>query len=424
VDEIEIRPAPGPLHATVEIPGSKSITNRALVLASLAQGRSVIESPLLSDDTDLMIAALRELGFAVDLEQDLQRVIVEGRGGAIPASRTELFVGNAGTVMRFLAGMLTLGRGRYRLDGNARMRERPIGELLETLRALGVNASSEFNNGCPPVVIAPDNPCEGGTATIDATLSSQFVSALLMPAPLWKKGLRLTIIGEVARPFIDMTLAMMKRWGAAATREDGTLVVAGGQSYRAQIFPVEPDASSASYFAAASALCGGIVRIPKLRRDSVQGDIGFLGLLEQMGTTVTWFGDGVEIRGTGELRGIDVDMSAMPDMAPTLAAIAPFASSPTTIRNVAFIRHHESDRIRALATELGRLGAAVAEREDGLTISPSKLRPATIETYDDHRIAMSFAAVGLKLAGLRIKNPACVSKTFPDFFAKLASLTT
>jgi 3-phosphoshikimate 1-carboxyvinyltransferase len=221
-----------------------------------------------------------------------------------------------------------------------------------------------------------------------------------------------------------MTVRLMEAWGAHSTVEDDMIVVPGGQWYRAQRFTVEPDASSASYFAAATALVGGTVRIESLTSNSVQGDLGFLGVLQQMGARVVWHPDHVEVIGTGQLTGVDVAMNAMPDMVATLAAIAPFASSPTKIRGVGFIRHHESDRIHALATELRRLGAAVVENEDGLEITPSAMHPAVVETYDDHRIAMSFAVTGLKLGGLKIKDPACVAKTFPDFFDRLAALKT
>jgi 3-phosphoshikimate 1-carboxyvinyltransferase len=325
--------------------------------------------------------------------------------------------------MRFLAGFLTLGRGRFRLDGNDRMRERPIGALLDALRGLGVNATTERNNGCPPVMIDTTGAAfEGGETTLDASLSSQFVSALLMPAPLWPRGLKLNVVGDAARPFIDMTLRLMDRWGAASDVNGHVIVVPGGQSYSAMDFIVEPDASSASYFTAAAALIGGTVTLVRLTADSVQGDIGVLRVLERMGAHIQWNRDSIEVTGTGRLAGVDVDMNAMPDMVPTLAAIAPFASSPTRIRNVAFIRHHESDRLRALATELRRLGATVNEFDDGLGIEPSVLKPAAVETYDDHRIAMAFSVIGLKLAGVRIKNPGCVSKTYPGFFDDLARL--
>src|SRR5271157_1661821 len=253
MDEIEIIPLDHPLDATVRVPGSKSITNRALLLAAMAHGRSTIESALFSDDTRYMIEALKALGFKIESDQARGGIAVEGRGGTIPASSADLFVGNAGTAMRFLLGFLTLGRGRFRLDGSARMRERPIGELLDALESLGIHVFSERDNRCPPVVIEPAANFEGGAARIDASISSQFVSALLMPAPLWKKGLRLEVSGAVARPFIEMTRALMKLWGAGSSLDNGAIVISGGQSYSARNFAVEADASSASYFAAAAA---------------------------------------------------------------------------------------------------------------------------------------------------------------------------
>src|SRR5579862_103404 len=423
VDEIGIAPLTRPLDARVVLPGSKSITNRAMVLAALAQGRSVLDAVLLSDDTRYMSDALRVMGFIVEIDEPARRITVSGRGGTIPARGGEIFVGGAGTVMRFIVAMVTLGEGRFRIDGNQRMRQRPMGPQLDAMQRLGASVYSERNNKCPPVIVdASRARFEGGETSIDARVSSQFVSAMLMPAPIWKAGLRLNVIGDAARPFIDMTLRLMEPWGAHHSVEGDQIVVPGGQWYRAQRFIVEPDASSASYFAAAAAVVGGKVRIEGLTSNSIQGDLGFLGVLEQMGARVQWHPDHVEVEGTGRLTGVDVAMNSMPDMVPTLAAIAPFASSPTTIRKVAFIRHHESDRLRALATELRRAGATVIENDDGLEIAPSSTHPAIIETYDDHRIAMSFAVMGLKVGGLKIKDPGCVAKTFPDFFERLAAL--
>jgi 3-phosphoshikimate 1-carboxyvinyltransferase len=421
--EMEIATAEPPLAATISVPGSKSITNRALVLAALADGNSVVNSALVSDDTYAMAAALRTLGIDVRVDGTTRIITVSGRGGIIPASRANLDIGGAGTAMRFLAGFLTLGRGCFRLDGNPRMRQRPIEALLKALRQLGMEARAENDDGCPPVVINTlPTAFVGGEVSIDARLSSQFVSALLMPAPLWRHGLKLTVNGDAARPFIDMTLDLMERWGVGASRDGDRIIVRGGQRYNATQFNVEPDASAASYFAAAAALVGGRVTIRGLRKDSVQGDVGFLQILEQMGARLRWHRDGVDIIGSGRLRGLDVAMNTMPDMVATLAAMAPFASSPTRIRNVSFIRYHESDRIHALASELAGLGAAVREFEDGLEIFPSPLNRGVVETYDDHRIAMAFAVVGLKRAGIIIKNPGCVAKTYPHFFDHLASL--
>jgi 3-phosphoshikimate 1-carboxyvinyltransferase len=427
--EIEIVPITRPLAATVKVPGSKSITNRALLLAAMAAGRSTIESALISEDTQRMVMALSALGFAIDANEHARRITLTGGAGVIPSSGANLEAGGAGTTMRFLAGFLTLGRGRYRLDGNAKMRERPIGALIDAMRALGLEVTSELGNGCPPIVIDTTSAAfTGGAVSIDARLSSQFVSALLMPAPLWRDGLRLTVTGDTARPFIEMTLRLMEDWGAASTLSGDLdylsyrIMVPGGQRYHARDFTVEPDATAASYFAAAAALLGGTVTIPGLTQASVQGDARFLAILERMGARVTWHGEAVEVTGTGRLSGVDVAMNSMPDVVPTLAAIAPFADSPTRIRKVGFIRYHESDRIAALATELRRLGATVREFDDGLEITPSPLHPAAIETYDDHRIAMAFAVLGLKLPGMRIKDPACVAKTYPEFFADLARL--
>jgi 3-phosphoshikimate 1-carboxyvinyltransferase len=397
-----------------------------LLLAAMATGRSTISGVGLNDDTRRMAAALGTLGFGLGVNETAARIVVDGRGGAIPARGGDLDAGGAGTAMRFLLGFLTLGRGRFRLDGNQRMRERPIGPLLDTLAALGISVRAERDNGCPPVVIEiGEGGVSGGAARVDAAVSSQFVSALLMPAPLWPRGLELTVSGGAARPFITMTLALMERWGASATMSGSEIVVPGHQRYAAQKnFEVEPDASSASYFAAAAALVGGSVMLDGLRADSVQGDIEFMKLLERMGAGVEWREDGVKVSGSGKnLAGVDVAMGEMPDLVPTLAAIAPFCSSPTRIRSVSFIRHHESDRLHALATELQRLGASVHEYEDGMLIEPSRIGATAVETYDDHRIAMAFAVAGLKTSGIRIKNPGCVSKTYPDFFRDLAELS-
>jgi 3-phosphoshikimate 1-carboxyvinyltransferase len=421
--EIEIATAEHPLDATIRVPGSKSITNRALLLAAMAGGSSVVDSVLLSDDTCSMIAALSTLGIDATVDEAERIIRVQGRGGMIPVASANLNIGGAGTAMRFLAGFLTLGHGHFRLDGNARMRERPIGALLDALGQLGVRARAENNDGCPPLLIDTTSAkLQGGAVAIDASLSSQYVSALLMPAPLWPRGLDLAVEGDAARPFIDMTLDLMEHWGVRTSGDRNKIIIPGGQHYRATQFSVEPDATSASYFAAAAALAGGKVAIRGMKRASVQGDVRFLQILEQMGASVQWNSEGVEVSGSGQLRGIDVAMNTMPDVVPTLAALAPFAASPTRIRQVGFIRHHESDRIHALATELARLGAAVREFEDGLEVLPSLLHPAVVETYDDHRIAMAFAVAGLKLAGVRIKNPGCVAKTYPQFFEHLSSL--
>jgi len=422
MDQIAITPVTKPLSAMVTVPGSKSITNRALLIAAIAEGRSVIENVLFSDDTMRMLDALKQLGFQLAIEESEKRITVNGLGGQIPSSGCDLSIGGAGTAMRFLVPFLTLARGKFRIDGNHRMRERPIGPLLDAMQRLGASVYSERDNRCPPVIADSRVPFRGGATHLDARTSSQFVSAMLMPAPLWPEGLRLQVSGDAARPFIEMTLRMMEAWGVKWNIDGDTITIPGGQAYRARRFVVEPDASSASYFAAAAALCGGTVTLQGLSANSVQGDIALLTVLQQMGARVKWNRDSVEVSGAGQLRGVDVAMNGMPDMVATLAAIAPFATSPTRIRKVEFIRHHESDRLRSVAAELRRLGASVIDLEDGMEILPSRLHAASIETYDDHRIAMAFSVVGLTVPGVQIQNPACVAKTFPDFFATLAKL--
>jgi 3-phosphoshikimate 1-carboxyvinyltransferase len=424
MDQIEITPVTSPLSAVVTVPGSKSITNRALLIAAMAQGRSVLENVLFSDDTMRMLEALQQLGFVLTIEETEKRVTVNGVGGQIPSSGSDLQIGGAGTAMRFLIPFLTLARGKFRIDGNKRMRERPIGPLLDAMQRLGASVYSERDNRCPPVIADGRSPFRGGATHVDARMSSQFVSAMLMPAPLWPDGLRLQAVGDTARPFVEMTLRMMEAWGVKWNIEGDTITIPGGQAYRARRFIVEPDASSASYFAAAAALCGGTVTLQGLSANSVQGDIAFLTVLQQMGARVKWNTDSVEVTGAGQLRGVDVAMNGMPDMVATLAAIAPFATSVTRIRKVDFIRHHESDRLRSIGAELRRLGASVTDLDDGLEILPSRLTGASIETYDDHRIAMAFSVVGLRIPHVKIQDPGCVAKTFPDFFARLASLAS
>ena len=422
-DAILVRPLARPPDAAVRVPGSKSISNRVALLAALADGRSVLDGVLFSDDTRYMAAALRGLGIAVAADEAAARLTVDGTGGRWPRAGAELFVGNAGTAMRFLVAALCLGHGRYRIDGTARMRERPIQELVDALGRLGATVRCETGRGAPPVLVEADG-LRGGATELAAARSSQFVSALLQVAPYAAQDVTITLTGEViAQPYIDMTVAVMAQWGVTVAR-DGERVyrVAAGQRYRAQRYAVEPDASSAHYFWAAAALTGGRVRVDGLHRHSLQGDVQFAALLERMGATVHWAADAITVEGPAALGGVDADLNAFSDTAPTLAVLAPFATAPVHIRNVAHLRWQESDRLRAVATELARLGARVEERADGLTIWPSVLHGARVATYDDHRIAMAFALVGLRVEGVEIAEPGCVAKTFPDFFARLETL--
>lgn len=422
-DTLTINPLRRPPDATIPVPGSKSITNRALLLAALADGESVLDGVLASDDTRYMIAALRELGIAIEEDTGAARVVVCGQRGAWQAQGAELFVGNAGTAMRFLTAAVCIGRGRYRLDGTARMRERPLQDLVDGLRALGAHVRCEHDNGCPPVVIEADG-LPGGATHVRGSRSSQFLSALLHVAPYARRDVTITVDGElIAQPYVDMTLRVMEQFGVPSER-DGyrEFRVRAGQTYAARSYRIEPDASSAHYFLAAAALMGGRVRIEGLGRDSLQGDVRFADLLSSMGAEVRWQNGGVEVIGPAQLRAIEADMNAFSDTASTMAALAPFASGPVHIYNIAHVRLQESDRIAAVTTELRRLGVRVEEFPDGFTVHPSAVTPAVVETYDDHRIAMSFALIGLKVPGVTIRDPGCVAKTFPDFFLRLEEL--
>jgi 3-phosphoshikimate 1-carboxyvinyltransferase len=425
-DKLEIAPLTRPPSAAVRVPGSKSITNRALVLAALApnDGSNVwVRGALQSEDTEVMVAALQSLEFRVNADWS-QRCVSVGReeGRRIPASSAELFVANSGTSMRFLTAMVSLGRGRYRLDGVARMRERPIEDLLEALRRLGVTAHSERGNGCPPVVVEA-NGLDGGSVRIRGNVSSQFLSGLLMAAPFARKDVTVEVEGElVSMPYVLMTVQMMRQWSLAVEVEDGNRFrVAKAKTGGVGSYEVEPDASAASYFWGAAAITGGGVRVHGLTVHSLQGDVRFVDLLEDMGCQVVRSDSGVTVRG-GPLRGIDADMNDISDTVMTLAAVACFADGPTTIENVAHIRHKETDRLAALATELRRVGAGVDEFADGLMITPRPLHGAEVETYNDHRMAMSMALIGLRVPGVVIKNPGCVAKTYPGFWADLEKL--
>ena len=423
VETLEIKPFAGPVDGEVVLPGSKSYTNRALAIAALADGRSTMRGALFSDDTAAMADSLRRLGIRVEEDPEACRFDVYGQAGRLPATEAELFVGNAGTAARFLTAMLALGHGRYRLDGAPRMRERPIQPLLDALESLGTKAYSEAGTGCPPIIVESSG-LQGGRITVPGQFSSQYFSALLMVGPLTPRGLVIDVEGElVSKPYIDMTAAVMASFGVTM-ENDGyqRLTAPGGQRYQARDYLVEPDASGASYFFALPALCGGRLRVNGLGRDSRQGDLAMLEVLEQMGAEVERGADFIEVRGDGRLRGVEVDANAFSDVAQTLAAVAVFAEGPTTIRNIAHVRHKETDRIQAMVAELRRLGQEVQEFPDGLRIEPRPVRPATVRTYDDHRMAMSLALIGLRAPGVTLEDPGCVAKTFPDFFQRLESL--
>ncbi len=428
---MEIIPISRPLHASVRVPGSKSLTNRALLIAALADGQTRIENALFSDDSRYFAAALQTLGFNLRLDESAKTMTVTGLGGRIPAARAELFIGNAGTAARFLSAFLTLGHGQYSLDGEPRMRERPIGDLVETLEALGAVIQSpnlQIENRkliCPPIIIHASG-LPGGHASIAGDISSQFLSALLMVAPYAQNPVELTLSTELnSKPYVEMTLAIMAEFGLSVERRGYEQFTVRAGRYQAQErYTVESDASAASYFFAAPLICGGTVRVENISRQSKQGDIAFLDVLRQMGATIEESDHCILVTGHSPLRGLDVDLGDIPDTAQTLAAIAPFADSPTRMRGIASARVKETDRVAATCAELARLGVTVEEHPDGMTIYPCKdIRPAKIQTYNDHRMAMAFSLIGLRAPGVEIENPGCVSKTFPNYFDVLSQLS-
>lgn len=419
MQSLEIQPVTTPIDAEVAIPGSKSITNRALLIAALAEGISQLDNALMSDDTRYMANALRDLGIRIDENPSEATFRVFGTGGRVPADNAELHIGNSGTSARFLTAYLGLGHGTYLVDGVARMRERPIQDLLDGLAPLGATARCEGKDGvCPPVLMVASG-LRGGRTMMRGNKSSQYFTALLQVAPYAQTDVEIRVEGDlVSKPYIDLTIAVMRDFGVEVTnRNYRSFAVRAGQRYEPRAYPIEPDASNASYFFAAAALTGGRVRVPHLTAQSVQGDVAFVDILSKMGCRVRKDPDGIEVRGTGRLSGMDLDMNATPDIAPTLCALAPFASGPVDIRNVAVLRLHETDRIAALKTELNKLGVRVETRADGLTVYPaSHIRPAALDAYDDHRMAMSLSLIGLKIPGIVINDPACVAKTFPTYF--------
>ncbi len=422
MQSLEIQPIGHPLDASVRVPGSKSLTNRALPIAVLANGKTTLTNALFSDDSGYFASALQTLGFDVNLDSDRTEITVKGLGGRIPVKNAELYIGNAGTAARFLTAFLTLGNGEFVIDGEPRMRERPIGDLVEALRQLG--ATIETENYCPPVKISALG-LPGGNTKISGDISSQFLSALLMVAPYARYPVEIEVTTKLnSKPYVDMTLSIMRDFGVDVRRDGYQYFEIPIAHYEAQItYPIESDASAASYFFAAPAICGGTVCVENISRKSVQGDIAFLDVLTQMGCTVKQTDNSLLVTGPAELRGIDINMRDIPDTAQTLAVIAPFATTPSRIRGIASARVKETDRVAATCAELKRLGVTVEEHEEGMTIYPcDNIQQAAVQTYNDHRMAMAFSLIGLHMSGITIENPGCVSKTFPKFFEVLDSL--
>ncbi|CCO44899.1 3-phosphoshikimate 1-carboxyvinyltransferase [Vibrio nigripulchritudo SOn1] len=410
----------------VNLPGSKSVSNRALLLAALASGKTRLTNLLDSDDIRHMLNALTKLGVTYQLSEDKTVCEVEGLGGSFNTEEAqELFLGNAGTAMRPLAAALCLGSGEYVLTGEPRMKERPIGHLVDALKTAGADIEYLENENYPPLKIKGTG-LKGGKVEIDGSISSQFLTAFLMSAPLAQDQIQIDIIGDlVSKPYIDITLHIMAQFGVKVENNNyQSFVIPAGQSYRSPgDFLVEGDASSASYFLAAAAIKGGEIKVTGIGKNSIQGDIQFADALEKMGAEIEW-GDDYVISRRGELKAVDLDFNHIPDAAMTIATAALFAEGTTAIRNVYNWRVKETDRLSAMATELRKVGAEVEEGEDYIVITPtSELKHAAIDTYDDHRMAMCFSLVALSDTPVTINDPKCTSKTFPDYFDKLSSLS-
>jgi 3-phosphoshikimate 1-carboxyvinyltransferase len=419
-EEIEITPLDRPPDATISVPGSKSVTNRALIVAALADGPSRITNPLFADDSYWLLDALVRLGIDVNADSERADIYVDGQSGVIGASDVDLFVGNAGTVARFLPPMIALGRGPYTVDGIPRMRERPVADLVDAMLQLGAGVEYAGKDGRFPLTIKGGG-IPGGEARVSGSKSSQFLSGLLMAAPYAKAPVTLLAEGRKEWPYVGITVALMRAFGVDVDQAQGRFSVEPA-IYTAQDYEVEPDASGASYFLAAAAVTGGRVRIPGLGSTSPQGDLRFAGMLGSMGCSVEIAPNYIEVRGPDRLQGVEVDMNAFSDTMMTLSAIAPFADGPTTITNVGHTRLQETDRLSAVATELRRLGIETHTTPSSIRIIPRMIRPGVVRTYGDHRMAMAFAITGLVAPGVRIRDPGCVTKTFPDYFGRLESL--
>ena len=423
-DALNIVPFDGPIGATVTPPGSKSITNRALLVAALASGESVLRGALLAEDTNAMIDCVKALGARVEQNDDGSVITITGIGGVLSNAGRYFFARQSGTTARFMAAVLALGNQTLLLDADEAMRLRPMADALRALQNLGAVVTSVGETGFLPVEICgPPTLCGSmPTAILDSSTSSQFASGLLLAAPCMPEGLRIELLGDVvSRPYLDMTTSVMSAFGAEVLMPDDRTFVVAPSGYRSIDYRVEPDASAASYFFALAAICGGTVRVEGLTADSLQGDVGFVNVLQSMGAVVLFESDAITVTGA-PLHGVTVDFSQISDTAQTIAAVAVFADGPTTVTGIDFIRRKETDRISAVVTELQRLGINATEDADGFTVTPGPTKNAIIETYDDHRMAMSMALIGYKRPGVTISDPNCVAKTFPNYFDQMDRL--
>jgi 3-phosphoshikimate 1-carboxyvinyltransferase len=421
---IEIKPA-GKIKAEVSVPGSKSITQRALIAAALADGESTLIGPLESEDTQYTAGALQQMGVTVDKEE--HRWTVQGNGGKIATPGKEIFLGNNGTATRFLTSVAALGTGVFKISGDERMAERPILPLMQALKGWGVDIASINNNGCPPLLIKADG-LSGGKTILPEGKSSQYLSSMLLVGPYARQEAELDVEGEIlSLPYVFMTLAVMDAFGirVEANEAFNSYKIPQG-TYNAREYAIEGDASNASYFYAAAAVTGGEVTVPNVPVPSLQGDAAFVALLARMGCQINKTGEGLMVSGPEELKGITIDMADMPDVVPTLAVVASQAKGRTTIKNIAHLRIKECDRLHVMAVELAKMGVRVRELDDALIIEGKDpdvpMHGAEINTYNDHRIAMSFAVAGLTVPGVKVLGEECVAKSFPDFWERFALL--
>jgi len=428
MSQYEVKTINHPLDCTVEVPGSKSITNRALLMAALAKGKSVLNGVLFSNDSRYFLTSLISLGYIIEVNEVENYVAINGHGADIPKKNATIDVGSAGTAARFLTAMLALSDGEYVINASEQMKKRPMLPLFEALTAMGAEFTFIEKNGHLPVKVkgaAFNGAVPASEVDIDISESTQFLSALLMVAPMLENGLKINITSKKTEgSYIKITTKMMHQFGCDTLHEGSVYEIPAGQTYMAETYLIEPDVSAACYFYAAAALTGGHVLVKNVHSTSMQGDMKFLDVLKQMGCVIREEREGIYVTGpeNGQYSGVDVDMNDFSDQTMTLAAIAPFANTPTYIKNIGHIRLQESDRIHAIVTELTRVGIKVEEEQDAIRIHPGTPHAALIQTYDDHRMAMAFALIGLKCEGIVIDNCECCGKTFENYFSVLDSL--
>lgn len=422
MNDYEVKKIDRPVQRRVEVPGSKSITNRALLLSALSEGKTLLEGVLFSDDVHWFLESLKKLGFSVEADREYCRAVVYGEGGKIPKKKADIYVGSAGTAARFLTCMLGLSAGSYRIGASEQMKKRPMKDLLGVLEGLGAEIICTEEEGHLPIQICGIDAGKIESADVDLSIqtSTQYLSALLMMGPMFANGLHIHVTGpKKTGSYVAITRNMMQQFGVMAQFDGSDYTIASGEMYKGvKRYRIEPDMSAACYFYAGAAVTGSRIAVDGVSREMMQGDVRFLQVLEQMGCTLTDEPDGLYLCGPsdGHLHAVQVNMNDFSDQALTLAAIAPYADGPVVIEGIGHIRRQESDRLHAMKQNLTNAGIRCEEREDGITIHPGQPQPCNIETFDDHRVAMSFSLLGLRADGIRIQNPGCCAKTFPEYF--------